>query len=129
MKRTPNQTAFLGSSEMDTLGIVVDLHNEEGRNLAQETIRRIGDLELRNLVSMAQTLGKRYLVAAGRFNGTGIIGAVCDDNESLIVAFKTANARMDKIGSHTTAWMIKPDECADLLTKVPLQSTQKGGKQ
>jgi hypothetical protein len=51
----------------NTLGIVVDMHNEEGRNLAQATMRQTGDPELRNLISMAQTLGKRYLVAAGKF--------------------------------------------------------------
>lgn len=129
MKTSPNQTVFPNSCEMDTLGIVVDLNDEEGRNLAQETVRNTGDLELRNLVSMAQTLGNRYLVVAGRFNGTGIIGAVCDDNEHLIVAFQEINKRLKELGSYTTAWMIKADACAALLEKASLQSTQKGGKQ
>ena len=129
MKTLPNQTVSLRSYEMDTLGIVADLHDEGGRDLAQETIRQTGDLELRNLVSMAQALEKRYLIAAGRFNDTGIIGAVCDDNEGLIAAYQMANARLKKTGSLTTAWMIKPEEYAALLEKVSLQSSHKGGEQ
>ena len=35
MKTSLNQTAFSNSSEINTFGIVVDLHDEEGRNLAQ----------------------------------------------------------------------------------------------
>ena len=126
MKTSSNQTVFSNSCEMDTLGIVVDLHDEGGRNLAYETVRSTGDIELRNLVSMVQTFGNRYLVVAGRFDGTGIIGAVCDDNENLISAFRMTNARMNEIGSRTTGWMIKPDACANLLGKVSLQSSQKG---
>ena len=98
--------APLGKSnlrEMDTLGIVVDLHDEGGRNLAQVTVRQTGDPELRNLIRMADALGKRYLIAAGRFNGKGIFAALCDDEQALIVAFQVVNARMDEIGSCTTA--------------------------
>ena len=128
MKTPLNQTVSLDSCEMSTLGIVVDLHDEEGRNLAQETIRQTKDSEFTNLISMAQVLGNRYVVAAGKFNGKGIFGTFCNDDKYLVAAFQMANARMDEIGSRTTGWMIKPDACADLLGKASLQSTQKGGK-
>jgi len=127
MKTFPNQTVSLGSCEMSTLGIVVDLHDEEGRNLAQETIRQTKDSEFTNLISMAQALGNRYVVAAGKFNGKGIFGTFCNDDKYLVAAFQMANERMDEIGSHTTAWTIKPDTCAILLEKISLQSVQKGG--
>jgi len=127
MKTILNQTTPIGSCEMDSLGIVVNLHDEEGCNLAQETIRQTKDLEFTNLISMAHGLGKKYVVAAGKFNGRGIFGTVCDDDKYLIAAFQIANARLKKTGSLTTAWTIKPDECAALLEKVSLQSTQKGG--
>jgi len=128
MKISTNQIAFSNSSEISTFGIVVDLHDEGGRILAQETVLQTGDSELRNLVSMAQALGKKYLVAAGRFDGIGIFGAVCDDDENLIVIFQAANARLKETGSYTTAWMIKPDACAALLEKASQQNDQKGGK-
>jgi len=127
MKTFPNQTVSLNSCEIGTLGIVVDLHDAEGRNLAQETIRRTGDLEFKNLVSMAHGLEKKYIIAAGKFNGRGIFGIFCDDDDHLIAAFEMVNARMEEIGSRTTGWVIKPDACADLLGKASLQSTQKGG--
>ena len=127
MNISPNQIAFSNSSEISTFGIVVDLHDEGGRILAQETVLQTGDSELRNLVSMAQALGKKYLVAAGRFDGIGIFGVVCDDNEGLIAAFQMANARLKETGSYTTAWMIKPDACAALLEKASQQNDQKGG--
>ena len=128
MNISPNQIAFSNSSEISTFGIVVDLHDEGGRILAQETVLQTGDSELRNLVSMAQALRKKYLVAAGRFDGIGIFGAVCDDDENLIVIFQAANARLKETGSYTTAWMIKPDACAALLEKASQQNDQKGGK-
>ena len=128
MKTLLNQTVSLGSCEMGTLGIVVDLHDKEGRNLAQETMRQTGDSEFKNLISMAHSLGKRYVVAAGKFNGRGIFGTFCDDDKYLIAAFQMANARMDEIGSRTTGRMIKPDTCTDLLGKASLQSARKGGK-
>ena len=129
MKISSNQIAFSNSSEISTFGIVVDLHDEGGRILALETVLQTGDSELRNLVSMAQALRKKYLVAAGRFDGIGgIFGAVCDDDENLIVIFQAANARLKETGSYTTAWMIKPDACAALLEKASQQNDQKGGK-
>jgi hypothetical protein len=111
----------------DTLGIVVDLHDEGGRNLAQVTVRQTGDPELRNLISMADALGKRYLIAAGRFNGKGIFAALCDDEQTLIASFQVANARMDEIGSSTTAWLIKPNSYGALLTKDAEQCAKKRG--
>ncbi len=128
MKTLPNQEVSLGSCEMSTLGIVADLHDEEGRNLAEETMRQTGDSEFTNLINMAQTLGKRYVVAAGKFNGRGIFGIFCDSDKHLVAAFQMANARMDEIGSRTTGWMIKPDTCVAILEKASLQSAQKGGK-
>jgi len=127
MNISPNQIAFSNSSEISTFGIVVDLHDEGGRILALETVLQTGNSELRNLVSMAQALGKKYLVAAGRFDGTGIFGVVCDDDENLIVIFQAANARLKETGSYTTAWMSKPDACAALLEKASQQNDQKGG--
>ena len=127
MNISPNQIAFSNSSEISTFGIVVDLHDEGGRILALETVLQTGNSELRNLVSMAQALGKKYLVAAGRFDGIGIFGAVCDDDENLIVTFQAANVRLKEIGSPTTGWMIKPDACAALLEKASQQNDQKGG--
>ncbi len=103
---------------VDTLGIVVDLNDEGGRGLAQATVSRTGDPELRNLISLADGLGKRYLVAAGRFNGKGITAVLCDDEPNLVAAFQMVNVRMDEIGSHTTAWMIEPAACAALLVCV-----------
>jgi hypothetical protein len=111
----------------NTLGIVVDMHNEEGRNLAQATMRQTGDPELRNLISMAQTLGKRYLVAAGKFDGKGLSATLCDDDQTLIASFQMVNARMDEIGSRTTAWMIKPDACGALLAKSTGSGVKKRG--
>jgi len=39
MKTSLNQTAFSNSSEISTFGIVVDLHDEEGLNLAQFVVQ------------------------------------------------------------------------------------------
>lgn len=108
-----------------TLGIVVDIFDEGGRNLAEETVRQTEDPEFRKLLSMAHELRKRYIVAAGRFNGKGISGVVCNDSEHLVVAFDVINARMDEIGSCTTVWLIKPDACVALLEKsTRLQATK-----
>ena len=104
-------------SQFDTLGIVVDLRNPEGLALAQVITQQTGDPELRNLIVMARTLGTAYVVAAGRFNGKGIFGTVCDNEQHVVVAIQTANARMKEIGSRTTAWMAKPDACAVLLER------------
>ena len=60
-------------TQFDSLGIAVDLTSEAGRKLAEEIVRQTGDEELRNLISIANALNKRYIVAAGCFNGKGII--------------------------------------------------------
>jgi hypothetical protein len=105
------------SSQFDTLGIVADLTHSEGLNLAQTTVRETGDSELRNLLTMAQALGMRYVIAAGRFNGKGIFGAMCSNEQDVAASFQMANDRMDEIGSRTTAWLAKPDALAALLEK------------
>ncbi|MEP6605767.1 MAG: hypothetical protein ABJA60_06575, partial [Nitrosospira sp.] len=87
----------------------------------------MGDSELRNLMSLARTLGKRYLIAAG-FNGKGISAIVCDDDQALITAFEMVNVRMDEIGSHGTAWLIKPDACGELLAEDAGQHAERGNK-
>jgi hypothetical protein len=112
----------------DTLGIVVDLHDKEGLNLAQETACQMGDPQLSNLITLARALGKRYLITAGRFNGKGITAIVCDDDQSLITAFEMVNGRMDEIGSHGTAWMIKPDACGGLMARDAGQHVERGNK-
>lgn len=102
----------------DTLGIVVDLHDKEGRRLFDEVARLTGDQELRNLLVVASALGMRYLVAAGRFNGKGVFSAMCAEESVAILSWGSANERMNEIGSRTTAWMAKPDSLAKLLTAV-----------
>lgn len=106
------------SSQFDTLGILADLKHPEGLELAQASVRETGDKELRNLVIMAQALGARYVVAAGRFNGKGIFGAMCANEQDVVVSYQMANDRMDEIGSRTTAWLAKPDSLAALLAVV-----------
>ena len=126
MKTTPpNQTEFFRSHDADTLGIIADLTNVEGRNLAEETVSQTGDLEFRGLIEVAQELGKKYIVAAGKFNSKGISAMLCDDDQMLTFAFKTVNERMREIGSHTTAWIIKPDACAVLLEKAIARTKKK----
>ncbi|NBQ68736.1 MAG: hypothetical protein EBU46_07860 [Nitrosomonadaceae bacterium] len=125
MKMLPNQTEFLIPSEADTLGIVVDLSNMEGRNLAEETLRQTNDPELNKLITMADELGKKYIIAAGQFNGKGISSVICDDDSMLIAAFRTVNERMREIGSQTTVWLIKPDACVTLLEKAIAQRAKK----
>ena len=125
---TLTHAAFLSSRRMDSMGIVVDLLDAEGRSLAQESVRQTGDSELRNLLHMAQKLGKRYLVAAGRFNNKGISATLCDDEQTLIAAFQVVNARMDEIGSRVTAWLIKPDSCGAVLSTHAGQRAKNGNK-
>ena len=105
----------------DTLGIVVDLHDKDGRRLFDDVVRLTGDEELRNLLVIASTMGMRYVVAAGRFNGKGIFSAMCADESVTILSWGSANERMNEIGSRTTAWMAKPDSLAKLLTAVAQQ--------
>lgn len=112
---TLTQAALLSSPEIDTFGIIVDLHKEEGRHLAWETAHQTGDAEFRNLLNLGQALGKRYLVAAGRFEGKGISAAFCDDDQTLIAAFQMVNKRINEMGSHVTAWLIKPDSCGAVV--------------
>ena len=102
-------------TQFNTMGVVCDLHDREGRKFAQETLRQTGDTEFRNVLSMAKALEKRYVVAAGKFNGTGMFATLCDDSENLIVSFAMANAWINEFGPSTTGWLIKPDACATLL--------------
>lgn len=110
------------------MGIVVDLHNEEGRTLAETTAKQTCDSEFRNFLLLAQGLGKRYLVAAGRFNSKGIFATFCDDDANLVLAFQMANSRMNEIGSRTTGWLIKPRECAAFLERSLQWYGQNGSK-
>lgn len=103
--------------QFDTFGIVADLVSEAGRRLAEETVRQTNDSELRNLIRMADALNKRYIVAAGSFNGKGISATLCEDEQTLIAAFQMVNIRMNEIGSCTTAWKVAPDACAVILEK------------
>ncbi len=41
MKTSPNQKILSNSCEMDSLGIVVDLHDKEGLNLAQLVVQSL----------------------------------------------------------------------------------------
>lgn len=109
--------AHKSSSQFDTLGIVADLKSPEGLELAQATVRETGDRKLRNLLAVAQALGMRYVVAAGRFNGKGIFGAMGAGENDVVVQFQMANVHMEEIGSRTTAWMAKPHALAALLEK------------
>lgn len=114
--------------QFDTFGIVADLASVAGRKLAEETVRQTNDSELRNLIRMTDALNKRYIVAAGSFNGKGISASLCNDEQTLIAAFQMVNIRMDEIGSCTTAWMFAPDACRVLLEKaVAICNKQKGG--
>lgn len=117
MKILSNQTEFFIPSETDTLGIIADLTNKEGRKLVDETLRQTNDPELRKLIDMVDALNIRYIVAAGSFNGQGISSVLCDDESKLIIAFHTVNSRMNEIGSRKTAWLIKPNTCKTLLEK------------
>lgn len=116
------------STKFKTMGVVVDLHNEEGRSLAETTARQTRDPEFRNFLLLAQGLGKRYLVAAGQFNGKGIFATFCDDDTNLVLAFQMANSRMDEIGSGTTGWLVKPDTCAALIQAAAGQPAKTRGK-
>lgn len=115
----------ISQPQYDTFGIVVDLSDESGRKLAEETVRRSNDSELRNLITIADGLNKRYIVAAGSFSGKGISASLCDDEQSLIAAFQMVNTRMDEIGSQTTMWMFAPDACAVMLERAVAKCNQK----
>jgi hypothetical protein len=77
------------------------------------------------LLDIANAIGMRYVVAAGRFNGTGIVGTLCDDTENLNVTIAMVNTRMDEIGSRTTRWVVMPGVCADMLKKKAQQPASK----
>ena len=115
--------------KFNTFGIVVDLHNEEGRTLADTTAKQTGDPELRNYLLLAQGLGQRYLVAAGKFNGKGIFATFCDDDANLVLAFQMANSRMGEIGSESTDWLVRPKACAALIQAALRRTDKTGGKQ
>ncbi len=125
MKTLQNQTEFRIPSEADTYGIVADLSSIEGRDLVEETVCLTGDTQLQNLIEIAQAVDKKYLIVAGRFDGKGISSVICDDDSTLITAFRTINERMREIGSCTTAWLIKPDACVTLLEKAIAQRATK----
>jgi hypothetical protein len=134
---TGNTVANQGNSEArwrpaacsaDTLGILADLEHPEGLELAQATVRETGDKDLRNLVIMAQALGTRYVVAAGRFNGKGIFGAMCANELDVAASYQMANDRMDEIGSRTTAWLAKPDSLAAALKQRQGSKPRAGGE-
>ncbi|SFM59127.1 hypothetical protein [Nitrosomonas communis] len=128
MNTSQSQNKFSHSHDADTLGIVADLRSVKGRMLVQEILKQTNDPEFRNLISMADTLNKRYIIAAGSFNGRGILSVLCDDEQTLIAACQNINIRMDEIGSSTTAWLISPNNCAILLKEALAQSTKKGKK-
>jgi hypothetical protein len=128
MNSSQSQNKFSHSHDADTLGIVADLRSVEGRMLVQEILKQTNDPEFRNLISMAETLNKRYIIAAGSFNGKGISSFLCDDEPTLVIAFQDINIRMDEIESNTTAWLISPNNCAILLKEALAQSTKKGKK-
>nr|SPS06673.1 protein of unknown function [Candidatus Nitrotoga fabula] len=111
--------------QFDTLGIVADLRDKEGRNLAQAFLRETKDPEFSALLDIANAKGMRYVVAAGRFNGTGIVGSLCDDTETLNAAIAMANTRMNEIGSRTIGWVVMPGVCADMLKKATQRPASK----
>lgn len=111
--------------QFSTIGIVVDLHTVKGQKLAEVTARQTGDPEFANLLRMAQANKSRYLIAAGRFNGKGIFGVLCGDAQYLLDSYQLANARMNEVGSCTTAWMIEADALIKaLLEKEPVPPEQ-----
>lgn len=97
------------------MGVVADLSTADGLRFAKETAKITNDKEFSNLLNMALIMKKRYLVAAGRFNGKGISSIICDDEEQLKLAFHIINERMNEVGSVTTSWHIKPNSCAEML--------------
>ncbi|MFZ1546807.1 MAG: hypothetical protein WAT12_06860 [Candidatus Nitrotoga sp.] len=111
--------------QFDTLGIVADLHDKEGFNLAQVFLRETKDPDFSALLDIAKAKGMRYVVAAGKFDGTGIVGTLCYDTEALIVSIEKVNTRMDAIGSRTTGWRVKPDACAAIFKKATQQPASK----
>lgn len=111
----------------DTLGIVADIQHPEGLALAQATVRETGDPELRNLLTMAQAIGMRYVIAAGRFNGKGIFGAMCANKQDIAASIQMANERMNDVGSRATAWMAKPDSLALLINGLQCNRPQRVG--
>jgi hypothetical protein len=114
-------------TQFDTLGIVADLSDEVGREFAERSVRQTNNIELRNLITMADGLNKRYIVAAGRFNGKGNFASFCGDKQTLIAAFQMANARMDEVGSCTTTWFFAPDACRALLENAVAKCNKKKG--
>jgi hypothetical protein len=101
--------------EFDTLGVVVDLNSDEGRNLAAETLRLTDDSDFRHLLSIARINESRYVIAAGGFNNRGLFGALCKTTDLMEMSFMAANARMDEAGVKATAWMFQPHSLADWL--------------
>lgn len=122
---SPNKPEFSNSLDMDTFGIVADLSDEVGRELAERTIQQTNSSELRNLITMADGFSKRYIVAAGRFNDKGIVGSLCDDEETVIATFQMVNSRMAEVGSNITMWICVPDACKALLEKTVANYNQK----
>ena len=113
------------NSQFDTLGIIADLHDKEGLNLAQAFLRETKDSMFSALLDIANAKRMRYVVAAGKYNGTGIVGMLCGDTENLIVTIAVVNTRMDELGSRTTGWVVMPGVCADMLKKATQQQASK----
>lgn len=118
-KAKKTQTQFV------TFGIVADLSDEVGRELAERTVQQTNSSELRNIITMVDGFSKRYIVAAGRFNGKEIIGSLCNDEETVSATFQMVNSRMDEVGSNTTKWICVPDACSAMLEKAVAKCNQK----
>ena len=103
------------STSFDTLGIIANLQDTEGLQLVEAVIRSTGDQELTTLLGIARGIGMRYLVVAGRFNGSGVFSAMCADQPTALLAWSAANERMREGGAAATAWMVKPDSLASAL--------------
>lgn len=99
----------------DTLGIVADLNVPENLHLLKQFATKTGDKQLCNFIAIAEVLRNRFVIAAGRFDGKGLFAALCDDENQLATAFRVANARMNEIGSRTTAWTFLPESCRNLV--------------
>jgi hypothetical protein len=106
----------------DTMGVIADLHTAEGRTLVDGVIKETGDKYFEQIVELAHGLGKRYVVAAGRFNNKGLVCCTSNEVESLRATFQMANSRMNEAGSRTTQWLIMPVSLGTMINREGVMS-------
>lgn len=122
MKKTSKQS-------FDTVGVVADLNVPENLHLLKQFATKTGDKQLCSFIAMAEVLRNRFVIAAGRFDGKGLFATLCDAENQLATAFRVANARMNEIGSRTTAWTFFSESCRNLVENSANQRTDTRGKQ